>query len=49
MLLIDLKVGLHESDKMLMDTLTDTQQPFSLVLTKIDRIKKEAEVQERAN
>ena len=49
MLLVDLKVGLHDSDEILMDTLTSSSQPFSLVLTKVDRIKKEKEVKERAD
>lgn len=49
MLLVDLKVGLHDSDEILMDTLTSSNQQFSLVLTKIDRFKKETEVKERAD
>jgi len=48
MLLIDLSVGLHESDELLMQTFTESSQPFSLVFTKVDRIKKELQVREKA-
>ena len=46
--LVDLSVGLHDSDKMLMDALTESQQPFNLVLTKVDKIKNEKEVWPKA-
>ena len=46
--LVDLSVGLHDSDKMLMDALTDSQQPFNLVLTKVDKIKHEKDVWPKA-
>ena len=48
MLLVDLSVGLHSSDQVLMDALTETHQQFSLVLTKVDKIKNEKEVRPRA-
>ena len=39
LLLIDLQVGLLPSDSMLMQFLTENSQPFTLVMTKVDRIK----------
>ena len=38
-MLIDIQVGLMDSDKMLMDMLTDSHRPFLTVLTKADKVK----------
>jgi GTP-binding protein len=38
-LCVDLKVGLHSSDKVIMEMMVDTGKPFSLILTKADTIK----------
>lgn len=48
MLLIDLKVGLHKSDNLLMDALTESSQPFSVVFTKVDKMKNEKEIKPKA-
>ena len=38
--LVDAVAGIQESDKLLMDVLTDQTKPFNIVLTKADRLKK---------
>lgn len=38
-LLIDIEVGLMESDKMLISMLSDSHRPFVIVMTKADKIK----------
>jgi len=38
-MLIDIEVGLLDSDKMLVDMLTDIKKPFLIVLTKADKLK----------
>ena len=38
-LLIDIKVGLMDSDKMLLEMLSDRQRPAMVVLTKADKVK----------
>lgn len=38
-LLVDMKVGLMDSDKMLIEMLTETHRPFMIVLTKADKLK----------
>jgi len=38
-MLIDIKVGLMDSDKMLLEMLADRQRPSMIVLTKADKIK----------
>lgn len=38
-LLVDMKVGLMDSDKMLIDMLTEAHRPFLIVLTKADKLK----------
>ena len=38
-ILIDLQVGLQDSDKMLIDLLTEVQQTFMMTLTKADKVK----------
>ena len=38
-ILIDSTVGLMDSDKMLMDMLTESHRPFFIVLTKADKLK----------
>ena len=48
MLLVDLSVGLQDSDKLLMDTLTESSQPFTLVLTKVDKIKQGEKIMDKA-
>ena len=37
--LIDMKVGLQDSDKLLIDMLTDLQKIFLIVLTKADKVR----------
>ena len=41
MLLIDIDVGIMDSDKMLIDMLSEAQKPFIIVLTKADKVKDE--------
>jgi len=41
-LLVDIQVGLLDSDKMLVDMLSESQKPFFIVLTKADKVKDEA-------
>ena len=41
-----MKVGIMESDKMLIEMLTETHRPFMIVLTKADKVK-EKETQKR--
>lgn len=38
-LLIDIEVGLMDSDKMLIEMLTETKKPFMMVMTKADKVK----------
>lgn len=38
-LLVDMSVGLMDSDKMLIKMLADTHRPFMIVLTKADKVK----------
>jgi len=38
-LLIDIEVGIMDSDKMLINMLSETHKPFLIVLTKADKIK----------
>jgi GTP-binding protein len=38
-LLVDIEVGLMESDKMLISMLSDSHRPFMIVMTKADKIK----------
>lgn len=49
MLLIDLNVGLQPSDELLMDMLTDSHKQYTLVLTKVDKIKKEADIRTKTD
>ena len=37
-LLVDIKVGLQESDKLLVDMLTEANKVFIVVLTKADKV-----------
>jgi GTP-binding protein EngB required for normal cell division len=37
-LLVDIQVGLMDSDKMLIEMLTEAHKPFMLVLTKADKV-----------
>jgi GTP-binding protein EngB required for normal cell division len=39
MLLVDLKLGLLPADLLLMELLVETTKPFSVVLTKVDKVK----------
>jgi GTP-binding protein len=39
LLLVDIKVGLMDSDKMLLEMLNDRQRPAMIVLTKADKVK----------
>jgi GTP-binding protein EngB required for normal cell division len=36
---VDIEVGLMDSDKMLIEMLSDTLKPFMIVLTKADKVK----------
>jgi GTP-binding protein EngB required for normal cell division len=38
-LLIDTAIGLSESDKMLVEMLTETHRPFITIMTKADKVK----------
>ena len=38
-ILVDINVGLMESDQMLIKMLSDTYRPFMIVLTKADKLK----------
>lgn len=38
-MLVDIEVGLLDSDKMLVDMLTEIKKPFLIVLTKADKLK----------
>ena len=38
-LIIDMKIGLQDSDKLLIDMLTDLQKVFLVVLTKADKVR----------
>ena len=38
-ILMDIEVGITDSDKMLIEMLTETTRPFMCVLTKADKIK----------
>lgn len=38
-LLVDMGVGLQDSDRLLVEMLTETHRPFLVVLTKADRVK----------
>ena len=49
MVLVDTVAGVQDSDKLLMDVLTTKMTPFSLVLTKADKLKKVEEVRPRAD
>ena len=37
--MVDIEVGLMDSDKMLIEMLSDSHKPFILVLTKADKVK----------
>ena len=36
-LCVDLKVGLHSSDKQIMEMMVESGKPFSLIVTKADK------------
>ena len=38
-LLVDIKVGIMDSDKMLLEMLNERQRPAMIVLTKADKVK----------
>lgn len=38
-LLIDIEVGLMDSDKMLIEMLTESKKPFMMIMTKADKVK----------
>jgi GTP-binding protein len=46
MLLVDMKVGIMDSDKMLIDMLSEAHKPFVMILTKADKVK-ESETQKK--
>ena len=39
MLLLDLNTGILPADRLIMNTLVDTMKPFSVILTKVDKVK----------
>ena len=39
LLLVDIQVGLMDSDKMLIDMLTEAHKPFIIIFTKADKVK----------
>ena len=39
LLLVDIQVGLMDSDKMLVSMLSETHKPFIIILTKADKVK----------
>jgi GTP-binding protein EngB required for normal cell division len=38
-MLVDIEIGIKDSDKMLIEMLTESTRPFMVVLTKADKIK----------
>lgn len=42
LILVDIQVGLMDSDKMLIEMLTESQKPFIIIHTKADKVKDEA-------
>jgi GTP-binding protein EngB required for normal cell division len=38
-MLVDIKVGLMDSDKMLLEMLSECQRPSMIVMTKADKVK----------